>query len=175
MPSINDIVERRVNEIRAVRGAPPPIPVQGEIQPPGDVTAPELGEFARSLVDRAGHALGMVGKAALRPLTFSVEALARGDDVFRATALAAGRRIPLNEYPDYVKRAREGTGRISGSEFVQLAVGQSFWQQLDKTPLFPGWTKKIVYPEGYLGKRETEEPVVSFGDVAGVAAEFFMS
>src|SRR3990172_12231962 len=125
----------------------PPLPVDGDIDP----MSFEPDDF--DLVDN----LKAFGRGTLRLGTFAAEKLAKPATILRGSVLTAMGRMPAENYDKFVHDAWEGRTTITGSQFVELAVGASMWHQLDSASAVPGWVKTVVSPGQVLVK----EPRVS--------------
>lgn len=174
--TIDTILAQHMANKRAVRESIPPLPVVkgGFVEPPMIMTPVEIQADTNAVMDRLVGGLKLVGKGIAAPLTFAVEHLTRGQDVFQATVLTTFGRIPLKQYPGYVKNILNGTQRISGKEFMTLAIGQEKWEQLQHVNVIPGWTKELMTPEVHLGRRVKEKPVLSLAQVFGASVELFI-
>lgn len=174
--TIEDQLNEHMAQARAIREGVPPLPLArgAVVEPPQPMTQLEFDDERKSFLDRAAEALGVVGKGILRPLTFAAEQLERSQDIFQATVLTAFGRIPLKEYPNYVKTIFNGERRVGGKEFWQLAVGHSLYEQLNRMPLIPGWTRDIVAPDPVFGRTTTKTPVLSLAKVLGGVTELFL-
>jgi len=105
----------------------------------------------------------------------TVEGIERTDTAFRASVLTAVGKIPLESYPQYWKDAWDGKVKISGKEFLRLAVGADTMQMLDRVGV-PLWMKQVSNPDPWLAGQTPETlPVVSVGSVAGLLSEMFVS
>jgi len=174
--TIEEAVQGEVERLRALRQSTPPVPVEGHIDPPTDLSDFEMERLSSNYLDKAWGTLTKMGKAAFTPLTMTAEGLARTDDVFRGMVLTAQNKMPRSEFPQFFDDAIRGKARISGDEFNRLQFGDAMYTQLKNSRVVPDhWIKAIVPDRWLAGRIDDGKPLLSYGDILGLSAEVFIS
>jgi hypothetical protein len=178
MPTVDDFLAREIASRQQVRSFRPPglmIEPGGDVAPVRPLSAGEIDSTIHDFADTAMHNLGLIPRVAMRGLTLATEPLARADTLTRATVATLGGKIPVGEYGQWFKDSLSGKRHITGDEFNRLMLSSDTYQMLQHTNLIPGWTKKIVNPDPYLGNIEEDMPVVSAASLFGLGAEMVIS
>lgn len=168
-------IEPYLAGVQGQRGAFPPTQVEDLQDAPRLLTDAEVGEERRKYLQGALKLAGVVAKPIGLGLSLSTRAIERLDDWTQITVATTFGRIPLKDYPRWMREVTHGQRTVTGSEWMRLMISQERWDAIKDTSLIPGWTKKLVVPDAYLGQVETHKPRVRLEDVANLGVELIVS
>jgi len=113
----------------------------------------------------------ILGKA-MATLALTYEPIRRTTQASRETVLWAGGFVPRSTFRQRASLAWSGKAVMSSRDFWHLTVSQRQWQNMERTPLIPGWMPAITNPEQTFLQR-LKKGQVSYGDLATLGAEVF--
>src|SRR5512139_3538521 len=139
----------------------PPNTPAANVDPPRMRTLPERQAAGGDFLRRASAALGLIPKASVNAFSMTAEGLGRVDDAFQVTVATMFGRIPTSQYPTYVREVMNGQRKVPGTEWMRIMVGQETWDAIKDSSLIPGWTKRVVATDAYLGQTTQLKPKVT--------------
>lgn len=168
-------VDRYLAGLEGSRAAHPPTQVDSLQDPPRFFTEQERLGGRKEYMQKMLHAAGLVPKALAHGFSFATKSIERIDDFTQITVATLYGRIPITKYPKYVSDVMHGRKTVTGSEWMRLMIGYEVWNNIKDSSFIPGWTKKVVVPDAFLGAMTVTKPRVTLEAAANLGVELIVS